>query len=81
MVKVLRSWVCGPLESYVAGFVEDLAAQGYRRCSAEQRGRRRGRRVCPRRRSWTRASTHSAYESQTKLIRLQLRSRTPRLRY
>ena len=36
MVKVLRSWVCGPLESYVAGFVEDLAAQGYRRCSAEQ---------------------------------------------
>lgn len=36
MVKVLRSLVCGPLESYVAGFAEELAAQGYTRCSAEQ---------------------------------------------
>jgi integrase/recombinase XerD len=36
MVKVLRSWVCGPLEPYVAGFAEDLALQGYTRCSAEQ---------------------------------------------
>lgn len=36
MVKVLRSVVRGPLESYVAGFAEELAAQGYTRCSAEQ---------------------------------------------
>jgi hypothetical protein len=36
MVKVLRSLVCGPLESYVAGFAAELAAQGYTRCSAEQ---------------------------------------------
>lgn len=36
MVKVLRSVVRGPLESYVAGFAEELSAQGYTRCSAEQ---------------------------------------------
>jgi integrase/recombinase XerD len=36
MVKVLRSWVHGPLEPYVTGFAEELAAEGYTRCSAEQ---------------------------------------------
>jgi integrase/recombinase XerD len=36
MVKVLRSFVRGPLESYVSGFAEELAGQGYTRYSAEQ---------------------------------------------
>jgi len=36
MVVVLRSVVRGPLESFVSGFAEELAAQGYTRCSAEQ---------------------------------------------
>ena len=31
MVKVLRSFVRGPLEPYVAGFVEELFRQGYSR--------------------------------------------------
>ena len=36
MVKVLRSFVRGPLEPYVAGFAEGLLRQGYSRSSAEQ---------------------------------------------
>jgi site-specific recombinase XerD len=36
MVKVLRSFVCGPLESHVAGFADGLLRQGYSRSSAEQ---------------------------------------------
>lgn len=36
MVKVLRSWVRGPLESYVGGFAEELLRRGYTRASAEQ---------------------------------------------
>ena len=31
MVKVLRSFVRGPLEPYAAGFVEELFRQGYSR--------------------------------------------------
>lgn len=33
---MLRSFVRGPLESYVGGFAEELATRGYTRCSAEQ---------------------------------------------
>lgn len=36
MVKVLRSFVRGPLEPHVAGFAEQLIRQGYSRASAEQ---------------------------------------------
>jgi site-specific recombinase XerD len=36
MVKVLRSWVRGPLEPYVGGFAGDLLRRGYTRSSAEQ---------------------------------------------
>lgn len=36
MVKVLRSFVRGPLEPHVVGFVEELARLGYSRSSAEQ---------------------------------------------
>lgn len=36
MVKVLRSFVRGLLESYALGFVEDLLRQGYSRAGAEQ---------------------------------------------
>lgn len=36
MVKVLRSFVRGPLEPYIVGFAEDLLRQGYTRTSAEQ---------------------------------------------
>lgn len=36
MVKVLRSFVRGPLEPHVAGFAEELLRQGYSRSSAEQ---------------------------------------------
>ncbi|KRE81172.1 hypothetical protein [Arthrobacter sp. Soil762] len=36
MVKVLRSFVRGPLEPHVAGFAEQLRRQGYSRASAEQ---------------------------------------------
>lgn len=36
MVKVLRSFVRGPLEPHIAGFAEDLVRQGYTRSSAEQ---------------------------------------------
>ena len=36
MVKVLRSFVRGPLEPYVAGFAEELLRQGYTRSSAAQ---------------------------------------------
>jgi integrase/recombinase XerD len=36
MVKVLRSFVTGPLEPHVIGFAEDLLRQGYTRSSAEQ---------------------------------------------
>ena len=36
MVKVLRSFVRGPLEHYAAGFVEELFRQGYSRSGAEQ---------------------------------------------
>lgn len=36
MVKVLRSFVRGPLESYAPGFAEGLLRQGYTRGSAEQ---------------------------------------------
>lgn len=36
MVKVLRSFVRGPLEPHVAGFAEQLVRQGYSRASAEQ---------------------------------------------
>ncbi|HLZ37879.1 MAG TPA: hypothetical protein VKP64_09015 [Mycobacteriales bacterium] len=36
MVKVLRSFVGGPLESYVEGFAEELRRRGYSRSSAEQ---------------------------------------------
>ena len=36
MVKVLRSFVRGPLEAHAAGFAEELLAQGYTRSSAEQ---------------------------------------------
>jgi site-specific recombinase XerD len=36
MVKVLRSIVRGPLESYVTGFAEGLLRQGYTRSAAEQ---------------------------------------------
>lgn len=36
MVLVLRSFVRGPLEPYVAGFADELARLGYTRCSAEQ---------------------------------------------
>lgn len=36
MVKVLRSFVRGPLEPYAAGFAEELLRQGYSRSGAEQ---------------------------------------------
>ena len=36
MVKVLRSFVRGPLEPYVEGFAGELSRLGYTRCSAEQ---------------------------------------------
>jgi len=36
MVKVLRSFVRGPLEPFVAGFAEELVRQGYSRSSAAQ---------------------------------------------
>jgi site-specific recombinase XerD len=36
MVKVLRSFVRGPLEPYVAGFAAELFRQGYSKSSAEQ---------------------------------------------
>jgi integrase/recombinase XerD len=36
MVKVLRSFVRGPLEPYVTGFADELCRQGYSRSSAEQ---------------------------------------------
>lgn len=36
MVFLLRSFVRGPLEPYVAGFAEELERSGYTRCSAEQ---------------------------------------------
>ena len=36
MVKVLRSFVRGPLEPYVTGFAEELLRQGYSRSSAGQ---------------------------------------------
>lgn len=36
MVKVLRSWVRGPLEAYVSGFAEHLLGRGYTRAGAEQ---------------------------------------------
>lgn len=36
MVKVLRSWVRGPLEPYTAGFAESLLRVGYTRSGAEQ---------------------------------------------
>ncbi|MGI8701289.1 MAG: tyrosine-type recombinase/integrase [Nocardioidaceae bacterium] len=36
MVKVLRSFVRGPLKPYVAGFAEELLRQGYTRTSVEQ---------------------------------------------
>lgn len=36
MVKVLRSFVRGPLEPYAEGFVEELFQQGYSRSGAEQ---------------------------------------------
>jgi integrase/recombinase XerD len=36
MVKVLRSFVHGPLEPYVTGFAGELFRQGYTRSSAEQ---------------------------------------------
>lgn len=36
MVKVLRSLVTGPLESYVVGFAAELARQGYTVSSAQQ---------------------------------------------
>jgi integrase/recombinase XerD len=36
MVKVLRSFVRGPLEPYVPGFAEELLRQGYSRVGAEQ---------------------------------------------
>jgi site-specific recombinase XerD len=36
VVKVLRSFVLGPLEPYVVGFTEALCQQGYRRSSASQ---------------------------------------------
>lgn len=36
MVKVLRSFVAGPLEPHVVGFVEELLRRGYTRSSAEQ---------------------------------------------
>lgn len=36
MVKVLRSFVRGPLEPYAVGFVEELLRQGYTRSGAEQ---------------------------------------------
>jgi integrase/recombinase XerD len=36
MVKVLRSFVCGPLEPHAAGFADALRRQGYTRSSAEQ---------------------------------------------
>src|SRR4051794_25802430 len=36
MVKVLRSFVRGPLEPHVEGFAEELLRQGYSRSSAEQ---------------------------------------------
>ena len=36
MVKVLRSFVRGPLEPHAAGFAKELLRQGYSRSSAEQ---------------------------------------------
>jgi integrase len=36
MVKVLRSFVRGPLEPHIVGFAEELLGQGYTRASAEQ---------------------------------------------
>jgi integrase/recombinase XerD len=36
MVFLLRSFVRGPLEPFVAGFAEELERSGYTRCSAEQ---------------------------------------------
>ena len=45
MVKVLSSFVRGPLEPYVTGFAEDLLRQGYSRSSAG--------RTCASSRIWT----------------------------
>jgi hypothetical protein len=36
MVKVLRSFVRGPLEPHVTGFAEELLRRGYSRSSAGQ---------------------------------------------
>src|SRR6266545_4788383 len=36
MVKVLRSFVCGPLEPHITGFAKHLLRQGYTQSSAEQ---------------------------------------------
>ena len=36
MTKVLRSWVCGPLEPYAPGLAEELRRQGYARSAIEQ---------------------------------------------
>ena len=36
MVKVLRSFVRGPLEPYATGFVEELFRQGYSRSGVDQ---------------------------------------------
>jgi len=36
VVKVLNSFVCGPLEPYVSGFAEELLRLGYTRTSASQ---------------------------------------------
>lgn len=36
MVKVLRSFVDGPLEPHIAGFAEELLRRGYSRSSAGQ---------------------------------------------
>lgn len=36
MVKVLRSFVRGPLEPYVVGFAGELLRQGYSRSAAKQ---------------------------------------------
>ena len=35
MVKVLSSFVRGPLEPYVTGFAEELLREGYSRSSAQ----------------------------------------------
>lgn len=36
MVKVLRSFVCGPLEPHITGFAGHLLGQGYTQSSAGQ---------------------------------------------